>query len=145
MRRILFKAKCKDTGKWVEGGYGEIPAPPQCFGETQPPEVCIVCADPRYTPDWNLPYKMVMVEVRPETVCQFTGFFDQNGDRIFEGDILNDTVSDGIATWVPEHGAFMIREVGHDGNVTQYHRLEGDATRKNTHIKGNIHDKEETT
>jgi uncharacterized phage protein (TIGR01671 family) len=72
MREILFRAKRKDTGEWVEGFYFES------FTE--------------------IPYIMTLhdhilgmtefYEVDPATVGQFTGLLDKNGKRIFEGDIL---------------------------------------------------------
>lgn len=72
MREILFRAKRKDTGEWVEGFYFES------FTE--------------------IPYIMTLhdhilgmtefYEVDPATVGQFTGLLDKNSKRIFEGDIL---------------------------------------------------------
>ena len=69
MREILFKAKRKDNGKWVEGYYYKM---------------------------WENHYilwgmnndKRDMIEVVPETLCQYTGMNDENGNKIFENDIV---------------------------------------------------------
>ena len=71
MREILFKAKWKDNGKWVEG--------------------YVVCRHGLY-----FIYDIVnsdscgqnIYEIDPETLCQFTGLYDKNGKRIWENDII---------------------------------------------------------
>lgn len=102
-REILFRGKRIDNGKWVEGGYGEIPAPPVCIGEPGKPTACIVAKDSRYMPDWGLPYKMAMYEVDPSTVGQCTGLPDRDGNRVFEGDIII------IGVYKPDSATGIIR------------------------------------
>lgn len=95
MREILFRAKRKDNGKWIEGGYAEHDG-----------KVFIVIWT-RYSPDTrdldtveyyenNPHYNHSLIEVMPETVCQYTGHKDDTRKRIFEGDIVNFT--DGTST-----------------------------------------------
>lgn len=68
-REILFKAKRKDNGEWVEGDAIHEP----------------IGMSIRHEKDGM----SVRVPVDPDTLCQFTGLTDKNGKRIWENDIIS--------------------------------------------------------
>ena len=72
MREILFKAKRKDNGKWVEGDAIHEPIGMSIRHEKNG--------------------MSVRVPVDPDTICQFTGLTDKNGKRIWENDIVTITL-----------------------------------------------------
>lgn len=125
MREILFKAKRKDNGEWVEGYYYKMSETTYCFKEDYErkpvPEHHYILQE-RMT-DWGLPNQMVQIEIDPETLCEFTGRCDKNGKRIWENNILMahldesypedatyETVEWGTAGWVTHEAGSTDRE-----------------------------------
>lgn len=130
MREILFKAKRKDNDEWIEGYYQK-----------------------RYDflgNEWHLifhvdSYKVwEYAKIDPETLCQFTGRCDKNGNKIWENDILMAHLDESY----PEDATYETVEwgaagwVGHETGSTDREYL-GEFDLKHFEVVGNIFDNPE--
>ena len=114
----LYKAKRKDTGKWIQGYLF-------CIWE----KAYILWGTTNGIPN--------MVEVDPETICEGTGLVDANGVKIFEGDILKPNFDEkGLCFVKFNKGAYGLKYMATYATFYDYYGSDA-----RFEVIGNIHDK----
>lgn len=131
MREILFRGKT-DKGEWVQGSL--IKRKIGCFIVDENNR-CALKNATEYLFDFES--KLVI----PETIGQYTGLTDENGNKIFEGDIIRisergKVVNGKIIFKNAYNGGWLVADKTEQSSCSL-------AMRNNVEVIGNIHDNPE--
>lgn len=126
MREIIFRGKRKDNGEWVYGYYVHL----EDIHGTKTDSIYTGYAD-----EYEGDFFPRCYEVIPETVEQYTGITDDNGTKIFDGDVIRvryqpGEVEVGAVLW-SRHGAKWIFGFGDGYDIF---------SSKQCQVIGSIHD-----
>ncbi|MCM1577509.1 MAG: YopX family protein [Ruminococcus sp.] len=133
MREILFSGKRTYNGKWVEGSLVIEGDNAYIIGKNETAHPALVLVN------------SCSVEVDPKTIGQYTGLTDENGAKIYEGDIVTVMCPNipedeyGIVKYNDNEAVFEIEFDGFTINFTD------NVNSSDVEIIGNIHDNPELT
>jgi uncharacterized phage protein (TIGR01671 family) len=119
MRQIKFRGLRKDGKGWV---YGDLL-------QWKSRGLCAIV--PQEGNEWSNPFDF---EVRPETVGQFTGLKDKNGNEIWEGDRVEISMLEKVVGYSEKYGGFTLNRI-ETGQIFVYN-----INSKVIEVRGNIHE-----